>query len=107
MVRCWHFSDLADLTNEVRSWGDIVAKVENGTTPKISRKQISRQLYRCNALHRRCEGPWSFSWETMRTLISPYTKRISGPRKFHSSPQKDFCNNIGGEADVPLAQPEL
>src|ERR1700733_10115735 len=71
-----------------------VAKVENRTTPKISRKQISRQLYRCNAPHRRCEGLWSFSWETMRTLTSPYTKRISSPRKFRSSPQKDFCNNI-------------
>jgi hypothetical protein len=80
---------------DVRYWADIVAKVENRTTPKISRKQISRQLHRCNALHRRCEGPWSFSWETMRTLTSPYTKRISSPRKFRSSPQKDFCNNIG------------
>jgi hypothetical protein len=77
---------------------DIVVKVGNRTTPKISRKQISRQPYRCNALHRRCEGPWSFSWETMRTLTSPYMKRISSPRKFRSSPQKDFCNNICHEA---------
>jgi hypothetical protein len=30
----------------------------------------------------------------MRSLTSPHTKRISGPRKFRSSPQKDFCNNI-------------
>jgi hypothetical protein len=29
---------------------DIVAKVENRTTPKISRKQIFKHLYRCNAL---------------------------------------------------------
>jgi hypothetical protein len=29
---------------------DIVAKVENRTTPKISRKRIFRQLDRCNAL---------------------------------------------------------
>jgi hypothetical protein len=29
---------------------DIVAKVENRTIPKISRKRIFRRLYRCNAL---------------------------------------------------------
>src|SRR5580692_13226561 len=32
-----------------------------------------------------------FSWETMRILTSPYTKRISSPGKFRSSPQKDFA----------------
>jgi hypothetical protein len=31
----------------------------------------------------------------MRSLTLPHTKRISGPRKFQSSSQKDFCNNIG------------
>jgi len=30
----------------------------------------------------------------MRSLTSFPTKRISGPRKFRSSPQKDFCNSI-------------
>src|SRR5882672_1097824 len=30
----------------------------------------------------------------MMSLTSPHTKRISGPRKFRSSPKKDFCNNI-------------
>jgi hypothetical protein len=30
----------------------------------------------------------------MRFLTSPHTKRISGPRKFRSSPQKNFCNDI-------------
>src|SRR6476660_2090168 len=38
--------------------------------------------------------PWSVLCETMRSLTSPHTKRISGPRKFRSSPKKDFCNNI-------------
>jgi hypothetical protein len=33
--------------------------------------------------------------ETMWSLISPCAKRIRGPEKFLSSPQKDFCNNIG------------
>jgi hypothetical protein len=28
---------------------DTVAKVENRTTPKISRKSIFRRLYRCKA----------------------------------------------------------
>jgi hypothetical protein len=29
------------------------------------------------------------------SLTSPLVKRISGSKKFRSSPQKDFCNNIG------------
>ena len=70
------------------------------TGPASANLHRRRQLYCCNALHRRCEGPWSFSWETMRTLTSRYTKRISSPRKFRSSPPKDFCNNIRSRADV-------
>jgi hypothetical protein len=31
----------------------------------------------------------------MWSLTSPREKRISGPWKFRSSPEKDFCNNIG------------
>jgi hypothetical protein len=31
----------------------------------------------------------------MWALTSPRAERISGPEKFRSSPQKDFCNNIG------------
>jgi hypothetical protein len=30
----------------------------------------------------------------MWSLKSPRAKRISGPKKFHSSPKKDFFNNI-------------
>ncbi len=33
--------------------------------------------------------------ETIWSLTSPRVKRISGSKNFHSSPQKDFCNNIG------------
>jgi hypothetical protein len=47
--RCWHFSDMADLAGDVGYWGDSVAKVENRTASKISRKTISRPLYRCKA----------------------------------------------------------
>jgi hypothetical protein len=36
----------------------------------------------------------------MWSLISPRAKGISGPEKFSSSPQKDFFNTIGGEAEV-------
>ena len=39
---------------------DIVAKVENWTTPKISRKQNFGRLRRCNTLWRRYEAPWPF-----------------------------------------------
>jgi hypothetical protein len=33
--------------------------------------------------------------ETMWSLTSPRAKRISGPKKFRSSPEKDFFNTIG------------
>jgi hypothetical protein len=33
--------------------------------------------------------------ETIWSLTSPRVKRISGSKNFRSSPQKDFCNNIG------------
>jgi hypothetical protein len=35
-----------------------------------------------------------FLCETMLSLASPRAKRISGPKKFHSSPKKDFFNSI-------------
>ena len=42
----------------------------------------------------------------MRSLTSPHTKRISGPRKFRSSPKKDFCNNIGPQSGRRQAAPD-
>jgi hypothetical protein len=44
---------------------DIVAKVENRTTLKISRKLIFRPLFRCHVLYRRYEGPWLILGEAM------------------------------------------
>jgi hypothetical protein len=58
---------------------DIVAKVENRTTLKISRKSIFRLLCRCNAPQRHYQGPWSILGESMWSLMSPHAKRISGP----------------------------
>jgi hypothetical protein len=37
----------------------------------------------------------------MWSLTSPLAKRISGSKKFRLFPQKDFCNNIRGKADIP------
>jgi hypothetical protein len=54
-----------------------------------------RLLCRRNALWRRYEGPWSILGETMWSLTSPHTKRISGPKNFRSSAEKDFFNTIG------------
>jgi len=39
--------------------------------------------------------------ETIWSLTSPLVKRISGSKKFRSSPQKDFCNTIEGRTDMP------
>jgi hypothetical protein len=73
---------------------DIVAKVENRAIQKISRKLIFGLLRRCVAFQRHYGGPWSILDETIWSLTSPLVKRISGSKKFRSSPQKDFCNNI-------------
>jgi hypothetical protein len=38
----------------------------------------------------------------MWSLTSPLARRISGPRKFCSSPKKDFFNTIGTLADIAI-----
>jgi hypothetical protein len=101
--RLWNIVSLSALppkADSIRNAADVCYVQILLQKSKIERRQKSREsrfLKNSTAatlLHRRCEGPWSFSWETMRTLTSPYTKRISSPRKFRSAPQKDFCNNI-------------
>src|SRR5450631_1042693 len=74
---------------------DIVAKVENRTTLKISRKSIFGLLCCCVAFQCHYGGPWSILDETIWSLTSPRVKRVSGSRNFPWTPQKDFCNNIG------------
>jgi hypothetical protein len=74
---------------------DIVAKVENRTTLKISQKLIFGLLCCCVAFQRHYGGSRSILDETIWFLTSPRAKRISGSRNFSSPPQKDFCNNIG------------
>jgi hypothetical protein len=46
----WHKADVLKASPDVRFRGDIVAKVENRTTPKISRKLIFGLLAGCIAL---------------------------------------------------------
>jgi hypothetical protein len=71
-----------------------VAKVENRTTLKISRKLIFRPLCCYVAFQRHYGGPWLILDEWIWPLTSPRVKRISGYKQFRSSTQKDFCNNI-------------
>jgi 2-haloalkanoic acid dehalogenase type II len=52
-------------------------------------------LRRCVAFQRHHGDPWSILDVTIWSLTSPLVKRTSGSKKFRSSPQKDFCNNIG------------
>jgi len=73
---------------------DCVAKVENRTTRKISRKLIFRLLCCCVAIQRRYEGPWSILDESIWSLTTPRVRRISSSKKFRSSPQKEFFNTI-------------
>ena len=40
-------------------------------------------------------------------VTSPRVKRISGSRTFCSSPQKDFCNNIGDKADLVVTSADF
>src|SRR5258707_14404441 len=83
------------LLRSVEPATDTVAKVENRTTLKISRKLIFRLLCCCLAIQRRYEGPWSISDGSIWSLTSPRVKRIRGSKKFRSSPRKDFFNTIG------------
>ena len=96
-------------------WVDTVEKVENSAAPKISRRLVfvvsaaasvcrtgTRTYGRfcvnrccCLAIQRRYEGPWSILDESIWSLTSPRVRRISGSKKFRSSPQKDFFNTIG------------
>jgi hypothetical protein len=66
-----------------RCSSNTVAKFENRTAPKISRKLIFGLLYR-----------------TIRSLTSPNAKRINGPKKFRSSTKKDFFNTIRRERSL-------
>jgi hypothetical protein len=99
--------DMAGRSEDVRSLGDTVAKVENRTTPKISRKLIFRFLCCGLAIHRRHEGPWSISDGSIWSLMSPRVKRISGSKKFRSSPQKDFFNTIWGKVDFAYSPADV
>jgi hypothetical protein len=74
---------------------DFVAKVENRSALKISRKPIFGLLCCCIAFQRGYEGPCSILDETIWSLTSPGAQRISGSKNFRSPPQKDFCNKIG------------
>jgi hypothetical protein len=55
---------------------------------------IFRRRYYCKALHGLYEDRWSFLYVMMWSLTSRGAGRISGSENLHSSPQKDFCNNI-------------
>src|SRR5271156_889969 len=79
-----------------RKRADTVAKVENRSALKISRKLIFGCLRDCVSFQRRCrwEDPWSILDETIWSPTSPHARCISGSKNFRSSPQKDFCNNI-------------
>src|SRR6476619_1471657 len=79
---------------------DFVAKVENRSALKISRKPIFGLLCCCIAFQRGYEGPCSILDETIWSLTSPGAQRISGSKNFRSPPQKDFCNKICSLADI-------
>src|SRR3984893_822619 len=57
---------------------DTVAKVENRTTPKISRKWNFRRCCCRKVLWGQYEGRGSFLYETIWSLTSPRAKCISG-----------------------------
>src|SRR5439155_17334249 len=79
---------------------DIVAKVENRTTSKISQKLIFSRRGHCNTPYRRYEAPWSFWCETMWSLISPRAKRISGPEKMSIVTPKSLLQQYRRKAAI-------
>jgi hypothetical protein len=83
----------------------FVAKSRKSNNPKnLARKSISGVLCCCIACQRHYGGRCSILDETIWSLTSPRVKRISGSKNFRSTPQKDFCNKIGGEADLALGR---
>ncbi len=85
-----------------------VEKVENRTTSKFSRKSISwRSSNRCRAPPAPRRRSVIDSEEAMRSLTSPRAKRISGPRKFRSPPQKDFFQQYRHLADFEETLPNV
>ena len=83
----------------------VLQKSKIERTPKISRKLIFRFLCCCLAIQRRFEGPWPILNGSIWPLTSPCAKRISGSKKFRSSPQKDFFNTIGTKPTCPPPLP--
>jgi hypothetical protein len=79
---------------------DIVAEVENRATRKISRKLIFGLLRRCVAFQRHYGDPWSILDETIWSLTSPLVKRISGSKKFRSSPPKRLLQQYLPNSDI-------
>jgi hypothetical protein len=78
--------------------------ISGGTSRKVRNVPILLQKWKIERRQKSRESrfPDSSTAETLciadarnEDLTSPYTKRISSPGKFRSSPQKDFCNNIG------------
>src|SRR5882724_5941157 len=80
---------------------DIVAKVENRTTRKISPNLIFGLLCCCVAFQRRYGGPWSVLNETIWSLTSLHVKCISGSKNFRSAPQKRLLQQYRHETDLP------
>jgi len=65
---------------------DIVAKVENRTALKISRKLIFGTSLLLRRFQRHCGGPGSILDETIWSLTPPLEKRISSSKNFRPSP---------------------
>ncbi|MFZ0110036.1 MAG: hypothetical protein WAL01_11115, partial [Pseudolabrys sp.] len=80
--------------------GIVLQKSKIEQPQKSSQKLIFGLLCDSIAFQSRQEGPWSILEEAKRSLTSPRVKRISGSKNFRSTPQKDFCNNIGGRTDM-------
>jgi hypothetical protein len=73
---------------------DSVEKVENRTTPKISRKSIYSVSIATRHHSADTKVPGRFCVKRCGPFTSPRAIRISGPKKFRSSAEKDFFNNI-------------
>jgi hypothetical protein len=81
---------------------DTVAKVENRTTPKISRKSILRRRH---CFYGRYEDRWPFLYELMWSLTSPRAKRISGLLKFSVFTRKRLLQQYRHLADIATERP--
>ena len=100
-VRIWqHFSDMPRQSDDVRSPGDIVAKVFLGGQTKFFRAADAFYERRCERPHRFIQNRPGTSVVALKSDTAAEKSKDQLSRDFPGRSIFDFCNTIQGKADV-------